>query len=896
MKNQRIAQGMILLFALLWVGAASAQYVKGTREASKQFFRADEEMEFVLRLDNPGNSPKSVTVVEALPEGWTVVSTGQGGTAQTGGVFNPGLDQGLFSVFNAAPHEEDFNHVSQFWSNYLDGGYPYAGKSTVPRGDDEFETGAPEPLGVMDLQLHPPSNPHLTVAAFTAPVAGAYTISNLAVRRVYYSGESVTYMVFDSGKNLLASLQAFQDQMWITDDLSYPDGNLPAGDRIYFAVSNDGDYGWDATEIAFTVTTGNTVWHSYKAVTQDGFPQAMLPDESGTTPARLDFYESSNAGGVDLSGTSPITVNGPLITWTLSAAPGVTTLSYRAKAPSIPRGTAIWFGTCDGLTTRGVDRLGVISKAALVKGTRLSSQDYYRSNDEIDITIELNNPGGSSKPVAVTEAVPDGWTVVSTNPTGNVATGGVITPIDQGLLSTYSLDPHAEDFNHVREFWYSGTGYPYAGKSTVERGQDTNETVAPQPLGVFDLQLHPPNNEHLLVAAFVVPAAGTYSVSGLAARRVYNSGATVTFLLIDPKQNQVAALTASQDQAWVTDSQTYPLGSLNAGDRIYFAVYYDGEYGWDATEVAFDVTTGSTVWHSYDVVTSPGYPQATVIDEAGKTEARFDFYESLSDMGVDRSDASVTVAGSVISWTLTAGPGVTALNYKVKAPVSPTASAAWFGVSDGITVGGAQSLPRLLPAVGIFDGHADIGAVEAAGNAAFNSSTGEYEVTGSGADIWGTADEFHYVFKPVRGDFSLKAAIQLDPFESADPWVKAGLMIRDSLQPGAIFYDAILRADLQASSQWRPTADGGCQESGLLTLDFQDGRLEIERAGNTISAYYIDPATGQRVLFHSVALDLADPVYAGLAVTAHQDGSLSKGFFTGVELTGGTEVADWAVY
>jgi len=34
----------------------------------------------------------------------------------------------------------------------------------------------------------------------------------------------------------------------------------------------------------------------------------------------------------------------------------------------------------------------------------------------------------------------------------------------------------------------------------------------------------------------------------------------------------------------------------------------------------------------------------------------------------------------------------------------------------------------------------------------------------------------------------------------------------------------------------------------------------------------------------------------GLAVTSHQDGSLSKGFFTGVELTGGTGVADWALY
>ena len=81
----------------------------------------------------------------------------------------------------------------------------------------------------------------------------------------------------------------------------------------------------------------------------------------------------------------------------------------------------------------------------------------------------------------------------------------------------------------------------------------------------------------------------------------------------------------------------------------------------------------------------------------------------------------------------------------------------------------------------------------------------------------------------------MKAAIAADPLESADPWVKAGLMIRDSLQPGSIYYDAILRTDLQAAVQWRPDTDGACQGSGMLTLEFQDGRLEIERAGATVS-------------------------------------------------------------
>ena len=63
MRKRWIAQGMILPAVLFWVSAASAQYVKGTREASKAFFRGDEEVDFVVRLDNPGAAAKSITVV-----------------------------------------------------------------------------------------------------------------------------------------------------------------------------------------------------------------------------------------------------------------------------------------------------------------------------------------------------------------------------------------------------------------------------------------------------------------------------------------------------------------------------------------------------------------------------------------------------------------------------------------------------------------------------------------------------------------------------------------------------------------------------------------------------------------------------------------------------------------
>lgn len=168
-----------------------------------------------------------------------------------------GVEKGdLFRIFSAA-HFDRFNNAQDIWANFTGpDAYPYGGKSKVDRGADSGESNTPEPTGVRDLQLHPPDSNHLTVAAFMAPVNGKYRISDLAVRRVHNQGEIVTYKVFDTLKNQIATLTASNDRAWVTDEKIYDLDSISAGDWIYFAVDrgeND-DYNWDATEITWTIT------------------------------------------------------------------------------------------------------------------------------------------------------------------------------------------------------------------------------------------------------------------------------------------------------------------------------------------------------------------------------------------------------------------------------------------------------------------------------------------------------------------------------------------------------------------------------------------------------------------------------------------------------------------
>ncbi len=167
---------------------------------------------------------------------------------------NAGVERGnVFDTFRASAHPDAFNHAERPWT-FGNTDYPYAAKSTVNRGSDAGEGNAVAPLTARDLQLHPPGNTHYMVAAFSAPQAGSYSVSGLAVRRVDANGGTVRLRLYGPGKNLLANLQATGNRAWVRSAQAYALGELAAGDTFYFAVDGEDGYGWDATEIDWLVT------------------------------------------------------------------------------------------------------------------------------------------------------------------------------------------------------------------------------------------------------------------------------------------------------------------------------------------------------------------------------------------------------------------------------------------------------------------------------------------------------------------------------------------------------------------------------------------------------------------------------------------------------------------
>ena len=106
----------------------------------------------------------------------------------------------------------------------------------------------------------------------------------------------------------------------------------------------------------------------------------------------------------------------------------------------------------------------------------------------------------------------------------------------------------------------------------------------------------------------------------------------------------------------------------------------------------------------------------------------------------------------------------------------------------------AVSMDHLSVAAGEFPGTdlacpngwncTDVGAVSPGGGQTVTG--GQWSVFGGGPDIWTTADAFHYDWQPLATNGTVSA--QVTSLSAADPFAKAGVMVRASTDPGSAYY------------------------------------------------------------------------------------------------------------
>ncbi len=168
---------------------------------------------------------------------------------------------------------------------------------------------------------------------------------------------------------------------------------------------------------------------------------------------------------------------------------------------------------------------------------------------------------------------------------------------------------------------------------------------------------------------------------------------------------------------------------------------------------------------------------------------------------------------------------------------------------------------------------ADIGNPTTEGSQSFDPSSGTWTVQGSGSDIGGTTDQFHFVWQTLPDGAG--AAARVTSQTDTDPSAKAGVMVRATMDPSSPYYAAFVTPGDGIVIQDRAT-QGGTTTTVANPAGAAPAYLWVRGSGGTFTTFESnDGYTWDPVAGSAVTLNLGSPLLAGLAVTSH-DGALSS--------------------
>jgi regulation of enolase protein 1 (concanavalin A-like superfamily) len=172
----------------------------------------------------------------------------------------------------------------------------------------------------------------------------------------------------------------------------------------------------------------------------------------------------------------------------------------------------------------------------------------------------------------------------------------------------------------------------------------------------------------------------------------------------------------------------------------------------------------------------------------------------------------------------------------------------------------------------------DVGSVGVAGGA--SQSSGTFSVRASGADIWGTADGFHFVYQPLAGDGQITARVT--GVTRAHALSKAGVMMRDGLDPGDPHASAFVAADGQRRLT-RRLVPGGSTATVTHGAGAAPYWVRLVRTGNVFRAFFSTNGSTW-ISGGSTTITMSHTIYVGLAATSHNQSATTTATFTNVSV------------
>ncbi len=178
----------------------------------------------------------------------------------------------------------------------------------------------------------------------------------------------------------------------------------------------------------------------------------------------------------------------------------------------------------------------------------------------------------------------------------------------------------------------------------------------------------------------------------------------------------------------------------------------------------------------------------------------------------------------------------------------------------------------------------DIGDIGIAGSACFEN--GIFTLSGSGNDIWDTQDAFRFAYKTLVGDGIITARVLTQ--DATNEWNKCGIMFRESLTPGSRNVFIALTSGNGAAFQNRLVTDDYSNNINTGAGIQAPYWLRLVKNGSVYTAFISSDSIAWTQLGDAVDAGFGNgiPVYAGLAITSHNNAVLSTAAIDNYFLSG----------
>ncbi|MGP8199592.1 MAG: beta-galactosidase GalA [Limisphaerales bacterium] len=446
--------------------------------------------------------------------------------------------------------------------------------------------------------------------------------------------------------------------------------------------------------------------------------------------------------------------------------------------------------------------------------------------------------------VAVLDAEGNIVPTASNTVTFAVSTGGSILGVGNGDPSCHQADKGSSQrsvFNGLAEVIVQSTNAPGFINLTASALGLTPTTITiteavtlPPPAAPSGVAAVGGNGE-VTVTWDVVPGATTYNLW-----RATTSGGPYKLLA-----GNIGSVNLGYTDSTVTNLSTY-----------YYVVTANGNgTSVDSTEV------GATPAAFVTGLTAIGTNRQIVLIWNGLAGADYNVKRSLVTGG-----PYTTIASAFAGTNYTDSSVQSCQNYFYVVTVTNAGDEGPPSAEANATVpGGAPPSPWL---------HRDIGSVGFPGSVTYCG--GQFTVSGSGTDIWGTIDAFQYVYVYVTNGTTCDVRAYVGSVGDTDQHAKAAVMIRESLSASSTHALVDVESSAGMEFLWRPGT--GASTSSSTTSGSAPNWVRLTRTNTTFTGYS-SPDGNTWTQFGTTSITMSNGAYVGLAVCAHNNSDINTSVF-----------------